>query len=144
MKNLYIRPAGKGKISLLHFAFDKKYMLSEYPTSESELYQSLPQFVYIVADDQILVHDFVYDTYRDLVLPVPDGDNMKFFSLAKTRYKKIVLTNDTDLQDGGVKGVTTSFLSWIERNSEIHDFIKIEGTFTKGEHAAEYIIPGME
>lgn len=140
MKNLYIRPADSEKLSLLHFASDKKYILSEYLTGSSDLYKSIPQFVYIVSDDQILVFDFVYDTYRDQILPVPDGENMEFFNLSKSRYKKIVLTNDTDLIRDGVREVTKSFLSWIARNSGIYDFIKLEGTITKGEHGTDYII----
>jgi hypothetical protein len=138
MKNLYILP-GKG-LSLLHFAKEKMFITSEHKTGENELYNSIPQYVYIVVDDNILVHDFVYDTYRNQVLPVPDGENMQFFNLTPSRYKKIVITNDTDLLREGVKEVTRSFLEWIATNSGTHDFFKLEGVFTKGEHSTEYTI----
>jgi hypothetical protein len=138
MKNTYILQTKDP--SMLHFAKDKMFITSDRPIGETELYASIPQYVYIVVDDNILVHDFVYDTYRNLVLPVPDWENMQFFNLAKNRYKKIAITNDLDLIREGVKEVTKSFLDWIARNSGTYDFIKLEGVFTKGEHSAEYTI----
>jgi hypothetical protein len=138
MKNLYILPA-KG-LSMLHFAQEKMFITSDLLIGETELYNSTPQYVYIVVDDNILVYDFVYDTYRNQVLPVPDGENMQFFNLTKSRYKKIAITNDPDLIRDGVKEVTKSFLDWIAGNSGTYDFVKLEGVFTKGEHSTEYTI----
>jgi len=138
MKNTYILPA-KG-LSTLHFAKERMFITTVHPTGENELYVSTPQYVYIVVDDNILVHDFVYDTYRNLILPVPNGENMQFFNLSKNRYKKIAITNDTDLIREGVKQITKSFLEWIARNSGTYDFVKLEGVFTKGEHSTEYTI----
>lgn len=138
MKNTYILTT-KGQ-SMLHFAKEKMFITSDRPIGETELYSSTPQYVYIVVDDQILVYDFVYDTYRNQILPVPDGENMKFFNLSKNRYKKIAITNDLDLIREGVREVTKSFLDWIARNSETYDFVKLEGVYTKGEHSTEYTI----
>ena len=138
MKNTYILTT-KGK-SMLHFAKEKMFITSDRPIGETELYSSTPQYVYIVVDDQILVYDFVYDTYRNQILPVPDGENMKFFNLSKNRYKKIAITNDLDLIREGVREVTKSFLDWIARNSETYDFVKLEGVYTKGNHSTEYTI----
>jgi hypothetical protein len=138
MKNTYILTT-KGQ-SLLHFAKEKMFITSSFPIGETELYNSTPQYVYIVVDDQILVYDFVYDTYRNQILPVSDDENMQFFNLSKNRYKKIAITNDPDLIREGVREVTESFLDWIARNSETYDFIKLEGTFNKGDHSAEYTI----
>ena len=138
MKNTYILTT-KGQ-SMLHFAKEKMFITSDHPIGETELYSSTPQYVYIVVDDQILVYDFVYDTYRNQILPVPDGENMKFFNLSKNRYKKIAITNDLDLIREGVREVTKSFLDWIARNSETYDFVKLEGVYTKGDHSTEYTI----
>lgn len=138
MKNTYILTT-KGK-SMLHFAKEKMFITSDRPIGETELYNSTPQYVYIVVDDQILVYDFVYDTYRNQILPVPDRDNMQFFNLSKNRYKKIAITNDLDLISEGVREVTKSFLDWIARNSETYDFVKLEGVHTKGDHSTEYTI----
>lgn len=138
MKNTYILTT-KGQ-SMLHFAKEKMFITSDRPIGETELYGSTPQYVYIVVDDQILVYDFVYDTYRNQILPVPDGENMKFFNLSKNRYKKIAITNDLDLIREGVREVTKSFLDWIARNSETYDFVKLEGVYTKGNHSTEYTI----
>lgn len=138
MKNTYILTT-KGQ-SMLHFAKEKMFITSDRPIGETELYSSTPQYVYIVVDDQILVYDFVYDTYRNQILPVPDGENMKFFNLSKNRYKKIAITNDLDLIREGVREVTKSFLDWIARNSETYDFVKLEGVYTKGNHSTEYTI----
>ena len=138
MKNTYILTTKRQ--SMLHFAKEKMFITSDRPIGETELYGSTPQYVYIVVDDQILVYDFVYDTYRNQILPVPDGENMKFFNLSKNRYKKIAITNDLDLIREGVREVTKSFLDWIARNSETYDFVKLEGVYTKGNHSTEYTI----
>lgn len=71
------------------------------------------QFIYITNDEKIVLNDSVYDKHRNVVLQAVDKDNVDFFNLTPSRYKKIVLSNDSSID---VQQVSSSFLTFFAEN----------------------------
>jgi hypothetical protein len=110
MTNIHIIPTDK--LSRLHKAFDKAFdkvfILSVIPTIKNELYQSIPQNIYITSDEEIKEGDWCLSKLNEVV-----NFGKKFTA---SLYKKIILTTDIDLIKDGVQAIDDTFLEWFVKN----------------------------
>jgi hypothetical protein len=129
MKNIHILPTDKP--SRLHKSFDKAFILSIEPTTQNELYKSIPQNIYITNDEEIKEGDYVYHNsgYVSIVL----GFNLDAIKLTDSQRwskdcKKIILTTDDQLIQDGVQAIDDEFLEWFVKNPNCE---KVEVTYDK-------------
>lgn len=113
MKNIFLILTDK--LSRLYYNNNEKcFQVSDVLKDSTPLKES--QFVYITNEEKISLNNSVYDKYRNVILKAVDKDNIDFFNLTPTRYKKICLTNDPQLINDGVQAIDDEFLEWFLKN----------------------------
>jgi len=105
MKNLHILPTSKP--SRL-YEFGGAYYIQDKPQENFRSYN-----IYITGEEKIRIGDWVIDDDYDE--PVLYKADKYFFDIGK-EARKIILTTDTELIDGGVQNIQDVFLSWLIQN----------------------------
>jgi hypothetical protein len=127
MKNVYLIPTDKP--SRLHKSFDKAFILSIEPTTQNELYKSIPQNIYITSDLEIKEGGYVFWEGKIYTY----GEFMKMRTPVYTDYFSIILTTDQDLIKDGVQAIDDEFLEWFVKNPSC-EWIEVKDSKIVKEH----------
>jgi hypothetical protein len=108
MKNIHLLPTGKP--SRIHKIFDNSFVYSLNPVSETSMFNTRPQNIYITNDEKPTIDNWCYG--MDGIFQYKGKINLPDIELPK----KIILTTDQDLIKDGVQTIDDEFLNWFVKN----------------------------
>lgn len=122
-RNIHILPTNRP--SILHKAFNKLFITSIVPTIQSEIYESIPQYI------------FITDNYSDIkendYIITKDGRLVQVSYLLSKDVQgatKVVITSDPELIKDGIKEVSEGFVEWLVENPDC-EYVQVEIDYKK-------------